>query len=74
MDDESDNAQLMLCSDTGPKRPGQTEQHPGDSEQLSWTGSVGSTSRGGPGGTGLNHRKVWCAARYANVNVLRGVL
>jgi hypothetical protein len=34
---------LRLC----PERHGQTEQHPSDTEQEFWTGSIGSTVRGG---------------------------
>jgi hypothetical protein len=37
---------LGLCSDTYPERPGQSEQHTSDTDQLFWTGSVGSTVRG----------------------------
>jgi hypothetical protein len=65
--------QLRLCSETVSERSGQTEQHPSGTEQLSWTGSVGSTARGGTGGTGWNHRTLWCAvSRYANVKVFCG--
>jgi hypothetical protein len=31
---------LGLCSDTRPERPGQTEQHPSDTEQRLWTGYI----------------------------------
>jgi hypothetical protein len=61
---------LGLCSDVCPERPGQTEQYPSDTEHLSRTGYVGSTSRGGAGGTVW---ELWYAAlRYTNVNVFYG--
>jgi hypothetical protein len=53
--DKRINITVRLCSDTGTERPGQTEQHPGDTEQMSWTGSVGSTVRGWADGTERNH-------------------
>jgi hypothetical protein len=42
---------LRLCSDTSPEHPEHTEQHPSDTEQRFWTGSIGSIVRGGADGT-----------------------
>jgi hypothetical protein len=62
IDKDPRNVFTWAMSDTCPERPGQTEQHPSESGQRFWTGSIGSTVRGRADWTGQNHCKLWCAA------------